>query len=163
MIRNLKAYYCRRFNLQLLDSLEKNQPDAAKINVLEAIQLAHAAWTLDVQPECIRNCFTNCKLRTSDMDNAANANVGVPQAVAADLQGQVQQLYRNPMSIGFLLNNSDEEQVSNTPTDAEVLESVQLPESARGSYSKEDDSVTAPPVPLRNTASMLAELKTFWL
>ena len=67
------------------------------------------------------------------------------------------------MSIEFLLNNSDEEQVSNTPTDAEVLESVQLPESARGSYSKEDDSVTAPSVPLRNAASMLAELKTFWL
>ena len=53
--------------------------------------------------------------------------------------------------------------MSNTPTDAEVLESVQLPESARGSYSKEDDSVAAPPVPLRNATSMLTKLKTFWL
>ena len=94
------------------------------------------------------------------MDNAASANVDVPQAVVEDLQGQVQQLYRNPMSIDFLLNNPDEEQVSYTPTEAEIIESVQLPESARGSYSKEDDSVAAPPTPLRNTASMLAELKT---
>ena len=97
------------------------------------------------------------------MDNAANANVDVPQAVVTDPQRRVQQLYRNPMSIDFLLNNPDEEQVSYTPTEAEILESVQLPKSARGSYSKEDDRVAAPPVPLRNAASMLAELKTFWL
>ena len=53
--------------------------------------------------------------------------------------------------------------MSCTPTEAKILESVQLPESARGRYSIEDDSVAAPPVPLRNAASMLAELKTFWL
>ena len=97
------------------------------------------------------------------MDNGANANSNAPQAVVADLQGQLQQLYRNPMSIEFLLNNLDEEQVSYTPTEEEILESVQLPESARGSYSKEEDSVAALPVPLRNAASMLAELETFWL
>ncbi|CAI5713877.1 unnamed protein product [Hyaloperonospora brassicae] len=51
-MRNFKAYYRRRFDWQLLDRLENYQPDAAKINFLEAIQLAHAAWTLDVQPEC---------------------------------------------------------------------------------------------------------------
>ena len=97
------------------------------------------------------------------MDNAANANVDVPRAVVDDVQGQVQQLYRNPMSIDFLLNNPDEEQVSYTLTEAKILESVQLPESARSSYSNENDSVAAPPVALRNAASMLAELKAFWL
>ena len=35
----------------------------------------HAALTLDMQPECIRNFFTYCKLRTSDLDNAAITNV----------------------------------------------------------------------------------------
>ena len=35
IIRNFKAYCRRRFNRQLLDRLENNQPDAAKINVLE--------------------------------------------------------------------------------------------------------------------------------
>ena len=70
-------------------------------------------------------------------------------------------VFCNLMSIDFLLNNPVEEQVSYAPTEAEILKSVHLPESACGSYSKEDDSVAAPPVPLRNTASMLAELKTF--
>ena len=81
----------------------------------------------------------------------------------ADLQGQVQQLFRSPMSIDFLLNNPNEEQVSYTPTEARILQSVQFAASARGSYSKEDDSVAASPVPLRNAASMLVELKFFWL
>ena len=123
-IRSFKAYYRRRFKRQLLDHLKKNQPDSAKINFLEAIHMAHAACTRNVQPECIRNCFTHCKLRTSDMDSAANANVEVPQAVVADLQGKVQQLYRNMMSIDFLLNNPDEEQVSYTPTEAQIIGSV---------------------------------------
>ena len=35
IMRNFRAYYRRRFNRQLLDRLENNQPDAAKINVLE--------------------------------------------------------------------------------------------------------------------------------
>ena len=67
------------------------------------------------------------------------------------------------MSPNFLLQNLDEEHVSYTLTEAEILESVQLSESARGSYSKEDDSKAAPPVPLRNAASMLAELNPLWL
>ena len=36
-IRNFRAYYRRRFNLQLLDLFKNNQPDAATINVLEEI------------------------------------------------------------------------------------------------------------------------------
>uniref|UniRef100_A0AAV1ULB3 Uncharacterized protein n=1 Tax=Peronospora matthiolae TaxID=2874970 RepID=A0AAV1ULB3_9STRA len=53
--------------------------------------------------------------------------------------------------------------MSYTSTEAEISKCVQLPESGRGIYTKEDDSVAAPPVPLWNAVSMLAELKAFWL
>ena len=61
------------------------------------------------------------------------------------------------------LNDTDEEQVIYTSTLADIREDVRLPESARGSYINEEDSVVAPFVPLRNAASILAELKTFLL
>ncbi|CAI5736119.1 unnamed protein product [Hyaloperonospora brassicae] len=97
------------------------------------------------------------------MDNAANANLYVPQAVVADFQGLVQQLYRNAMSIDFLLHNPDIEQVSYTPTEAEILESVQLMESERGSYSKEDDSVAHRPSLFGMLHRCLQSSRTFWL
>ena len=64
IIRNFKAYYRRRFNCMLLERLESNTPDPEKIDILEAIRMAIAAWTFDVKPKTIANCFLHCKIRT---------------------------------------------------------------------------------------------------
>ena len=44
IIRNLNAYYRRRFNRLLLQRLEQNVEDPERIDVLQAIRMAVAAW-----------------------------------------------------------------------------------------------------------------------
>jgi hypothetical protein len=57
IIRTFKAYYCRRFNNQLLSRIESNVVDLKKINLLDDIQNTIAAWKQDVQSTTIKNCF----------------------------------------------------------------------------------------------------------
>jgi hypothetical protein len=44
IIHTFKAYYCRRFNNQLLSRIESSVVDPEKINLLDDIQNAIAAW-----------------------------------------------------------------------------------------------------------------------
>ncbi|KAK3211989.1 hypothetical protein Dsin_016695 [Dipteronia sinensis] len=60
----LQAYYRHRFNCMLLECLESNTLDPEKIDILEAIRMAVAAWTFDVKPKTIANCFLHCKIST---------------------------------------------------------------------------------------------------
>ncbi len=48
IIRTFKAYYRCRFNNQLLSRIESNVADSEKINLLDGIQNAIAAWKQDV-------------------------------------------------------------------------------------------------------------------
>ncbi len=57
IIRTFKAYYCRRFNNQLLSRIESSIADPKKINLLDNIQNAIAAWKQDAQSTTIKNCF----------------------------------------------------------------------------------------------------------
>lgn len=67
IIRNIKAYYRRRFNCLLIQRLEQKVLEADKIDVLQAIRLAVAVWTTDVKAETIKNCFRHC-IRSADAD-----------------------------------------------------------------------------------------------
>jgi hypothetical protein len=44
IIRTFKAYYCRRFNNQLLSRIESSVADLEKINLFDDIQNTIAAW-----------------------------------------------------------------------------------------------------------------------
>ncbi|XP_074328479.1 CENP-B homolog protein 2-like [Apium graveolens] len=61
IIHIIKAYYRRRFTRKLLERLEANTPYPEKIDILEAIRMVVATWTLDVKPQSIANCFLHCK------------------------------------------------------------------------------------------------------
>jgi hypothetical protein len=60
IIRTFKAYYCRRFNNQLLSRIESSVANLEKINLLDNIQNAIAVWKQDVQSTTIKNCFQHC-------------------------------------------------------------------------------------------------------
>jgi hypothetical protein len=68
IIRSLKAYYRRRFNRLFIQRLQDKVANPEKINVLEAMHIAVAAWNMDVKPETIRNCFCHCQIRTTNAD-----------------------------------------------------------------------------------------------
>ena len=57
IIRAFKMHYRRRFYRKILEGHEVGQSDPGKINVLDAINLAIPAWTIDVRKETIENCF----------------------------------------------------------------------------------------------------------
>ncbi len=50
IIRSLKAYYRFRFNRLLIQRLQDKVTDPEKIDVLEAMHIAIAAWSMDVKP-----------------------------------------------------------------------------------------------------------------
>ncbi|CAK8541475.1 unnamed protein product [Lathyrus sativus] len=62
IIRAFKMHHRRRFYHKILDGYKVGQSDPGKINVLDAINLAIPAWTIDVRKEIIANCFRHCKI-----------------------------------------------------------------------------------------------------
>jgi hypothetical protein len=66
IILSFKAYYRCRFNQLLLQRLEDNVADLEKIDMLCAIQMAIRAWTYEVKPETIFNCFRHCKIYSTE-------------------------------------------------------------------------------------------------
>jgi hypothetical protein len=114
IIRSLKAYYRRRFNRLLIQRLQDKVADPEKIDILEAMHIAVAAWSMDVKPETIHNYFRHCRIRTTD------ANVTpIPEEplidpeVIKDLEEQVQEFrYRNPMDIRNLIDYPAEREVA---------------------------------------------------
>ena len=65
-----KMHYRRQFYRNLLEGYEIGIPNPEKTNVLDAMNLAISASTIDVQESIIANCFWHCKIRF--MDNAAS-------------------------------------------------------------------------------------------
>jgi hypothetical protein len=101
IIRTFKAYYRRRFNNQLLSRIESSVADLEKINLLDDIQNAIAAWKQDVQSTTIKNYFQHCQLRS---DATATHEIEPPVELVAELEKQIRQFhYRNPMEIRNLL------------------------------------------------------------
>jgi len=59
-----------------LEGYELGVPNPAKINVLDAMNLAISAWTMDVSANTIANCFRHCKLRSTDNMTFENSDEG---------------------------------------------------------------------------------------
>ena len=57
IIRAFKMHYRRRFYRTLLEGYEIGIPNAEKINILDAMNLAISSWTIDIQASTIANRF----------------------------------------------------------------------------------------------------------
>jgi hypothetical protein len=126
IIRSLKAYYRRRFNRLLIQRLQDKVADPEMINVLEAMHIAVAAWSMDVKPETIRNCFRHCRIRTTDADvTPVPEELLIDPEVIKDLEEQVQELrYWNPMDIRNLIDYPAERKVAYVPTQEEIVQDL---------------------------------------
>ncbi|GKB36044.1 CENP-B homolog protein 2-like protein [Tanacetum coccineum] len=73
---------CSRYALSVVDFIEVfggyelGSTNPAKINVLDAMNLAISAWTMDVSANTIANCFRHCKLRSTDNMTFENSDEG---------------------------------------------------------------------------------------
>jgi hypothetical protein len=162
IIRTFKAYYHCRFNNQLLSRIESSVVDPEKINLLDDIQNAIAAWKQDVQSTTIKNCFQHYQLR---LDATATQEIEPPAELVAELEEQIHQFhYCNPMEIHNLLNYPDKETVANVPTDditEAIIEQFQ-PSPLPAENDNDDDSQEFSMVTSREASEMLSKLQLFW-
>ncbi len=168
IIRNFKAYYCRRFNRLLLQRLEDGVDQAEKIDVLQAIRVDVPVWATNVKIATIQNCYRHCQIHTTEGPGQAAPIEEdlIDKDVIDELESQITRLrYKNPMDIRSLLTYLDEVIVSYIPTIDEIIDGhFPQPEGTQADDAdEEDNSQEVAPMSTKEASNMLQSLKTFWL
>ncbi|OAE26946.1 hypothetical protein AXG93_4413s1310 [Marchantia polymorpha subsp. ruderalis] len=124
----MQAYNRRRFNRLLIQRLQDKVADPKKIDVLEAMRIAVAVWSMDVKLETIRNCFRHCQICTIDADVTSVLEQSlIDLDVIKELEEQVQELqYRNPMDICNLIDYPAKREVAYVPTEEEIVQDLSI-------------------------------------
>jgi len=168
IIRNFKAYYCRRFNHTLLQRIEDKVSEPEKVDILGAIEFVIPAWNYEIKPTTIANCFLHYKIQSTEqaevVENVMEDDL-VDHEVIADLQSQIQRFhYKNPMDIRNLLNYPEEQITSYTPDFDSIIE-VHLEEArlAPVLHEEEDDSKEVPAMSAADASEMLDKLVIFFI
>jgi hypothetical protein len=168
IIRSFKAYYRRRFNRLLLQRLEDNVVDPEKIDILCAIPMVVRAWTYEVKPETIFNCFRHCKIRSTE-EPVVDASEDYPldPEVIKDLESQIRQFhYHNLIDIRNM-QNYPEEQVTAYTSDVDNVIKDQLQERSglqvEVNDDEADDSQKLPVVTIAEAYRMVEMLERFWM
>ncbi|XP_039690607.1 CENP-B homolog protein 2-like [Medicago truncatula] len=144
IIRAFKMHYRRRFYRKILEGYEVGQSDPGKINVLDAINLAIPAWTIDVRKETIANCFRHCKIRSAS-DVVGNLDESTFDEETQDLQTMINQCgYRNKMDIDNLMNYPGENEACSEVQSLEDIVRTNIENNAED--DDEDDTVSLEPV-----------------
>ncbi|KAL6498035.1 hypothetical protein OROGR_028432 [Orobanche gracilis] len=165
IIRNFKAYYRRRFTRKLLERLESNTPDPEKIDILEAIRMAVASWTLDVKKESIANCFLHCKIRSVSAEQEVTDNNEM-ESIVQELNSLIRNMrYKNPMNVNELLDFQAEQEVCYTPTEQDIVNTIisQSDKKASEVDEDDDDSQEIPKIPISSAIQMLQSIEIFLL
>ncbi len=164
IIQSLKAYYWRRFNRLLIQRLQDKVADPEKIDVLEAMHIVVAAWSMDVKPEIIRNCFCHCQIRTTDADvTSVLEEPLIDPKVIKDLEEQVQELrYRNPMDIRNLIDYPGEHEVIYVLTQEEIVQDLST-NPVPDNEVEADDSQESIPVKATEALQCASLLQQFWM
>ncbi|AES87014.1 hypothetical protein MTR_4g019100 [Medicago truncatula] len=113
-------------------------------NVLDAINLAIPAWTIDVRKETIANCFRHCKIRSAS-DVVGNLDESTFDEETQDLQTMINQCgYRNKMNIDNLMNYPGENEACSEVQSLEDIVRTIIENNAED--DNEDDTVSLEPV-----------------
>jgi hypothetical protein len=164
IIRSLKANYRHRFNHLLIQRLQDKVADPEKIDVLEAMHIAVAAWSMDVKPETIRNCFRHCRICTTDADVTPVPEESlIDPEVIKDLEEQVQEFrYRNPMDICNLIDYLAECEVAYVPIQEEIVQDLSTNPVPEDEVEADDSQES---IPVKATEALLCAslLQQFWM
>jgi len=90
------------------------------------MHIAVAAWSMDVKPETIRNCFHHCQICTTDADvTPVPEEPLIHPEVIKDLEEQVQELwYWNPMDIRNLIDYPSKCEVAYVAIQEEIVQDL---------------------------------------
>jgi hypothetical protein len=128
------------------------------------MHIAVAAWSMDVKPETIRNCFRHCRIRTTDADVTMVPEESlIDPEVIKDLEEQVQELrYRNPMDIRNLIDYLVEREVAYVPTQEEIVQDLSTNHVLKDEVEADDnqESILVKATTALQCASFLQQ---FWM
>ncbi len=126
------------------------------------------AWTYEVKPETIFNCFRHYKIRSTE-EQVVDASEECPldPEFVKDLESQIRQFhYHNPMDVKNLLNYPKEQVTAYTPDVDDVIED-QLQERSglqvEVNDNEADDSQELLVVSAAETYRMVEMLERFWM
>lgn len=160
IIRAFKMHYRRRFYREILEGYELEQPDPSKINVLDAINFAVAAWTINVRQETIANCFRHCKIRSEDIESR-NLDGSTCEVDVHELDAVINNLgYRNRIDANSLLDYPGENVAC-----SEVQSLEEIVATILTSDDEVEDDTTIPLEPVTRKEAIIASrvLHNFWM
>ena len=126
------------------------------------MNLAISAWTTDVQPSTIANCFRHCILWSTFDINSENLNQESDNGGIHQLRVMIEELnYRNTMDVEYLLNYPGEsEATSELLTDEQLIEEIMRNDK---DDEVEDNSSTLEPVSRNEAILATITLNNFLL
>ncbi|XVF51243.1 hypothetical protein PTKIN_Ptkin04bG0168800 [Pterospermum kingtungense] len=161
IIQAFKMHYRRRFYRNLLEGYEAGESNPEKINVLDAMNLAVSAWTIDVQANAIANCFRRCKIQSVENMASENLDELLDDRGIQELQNVIKELrYHNGMNVEDLLNYLGENEVSEILTDEQIIENIMGNDQ---DDEVEDDSFAIEPVSRKEAFKAVMTLNKFLL
>lgn len=118
--------------------------------------MAVPAWSTDIKPTTIHNCFRHCKIWSEATDAISiDENELLDQAVVEELESQICQFrYPNPMDIRNPLNYPAEDEVAYFP-DVDDVVNDQLSNAADDGGNADDDSHEHPSLSSTEAQKML--------
>lgn len=126
--------------------------------------MAVLAWSTDIKPTIIHNCFRHCKIRLEVTDAIPiDENELLDQAFVEELESQICQFrYSNPVDIRNLLNYPAEDEVAYV-TDVYDVVNDQLSNASDDGGNADDDSQEHPSISLTEAHKMLQTLQLLWM
>jgi hypothetical protein len=128
------------------------------------MHIAVVAWSMDVKPETICNCFRHCRIRTTDADvTPVPKEPLIDPEVIKDLEEQVQELrYRNLMDICNLINYPVEHEVAYFPTHEEIVQDLSTNLVPKDEMEADDNQES---IPMKATEALQCAslLQQFWM
>ncbi|KAG8739663.1 hypothetical protein FRC10_005290 [Ceratobasidium sp. 414] len=94
IIQSFKAKYKNAYIQKTIERYEKGEPDVFKINQLEAMELAMAAWN-QVSPSTITNCWWHTKLSGPGPDTDSPPTALLVPTVSSDVHDSISALQQS--------------------------------------------------------------------
>lgn len=162
IIKAFKMHYRRRLYRMILEGHELGQSNPEKLNVLDAINLAVSAWTINVQQETIANCFRHCKIRSVNEEDSTNLHDADIEAGTHELAALIKNFgHHNQMDVNHLLDYPGEnEGCSQIQSLEEIVDTIienPIEDEAQ------DDTVPMEPVTRKEAIGAAKILHNFFL
>lgn len=141
-----------------MSSIEHGFDKPASIDLLTGINIVVKAWN-EVSAITITNCFKHCQVRSET--NSIELIAREDHEIVAQLEVSIRQLpYEDSISIDLLLEYSEEQEVANVPSIAELVQ--QEKQECQDEEEEEAEIVLQSKLLVAQVVDMIDGVALFW-